>query len=692
MPINDFSYTILEYINNAIRNSSVKAVNLGGVASSGGGAGIPPGGFVGYLPQTRVAYDMSELSANGLPESGWSLLDNLNHIRYDIDEINAVISGGDLGGGHIIQDEGITVVQQDILNFVGGGVTVTNISSIIENDTLPIFDYTNSNRVNIATTYLEWTHVLGSGAQRIVIVGTAMRVATATSVTFNGVSMHLIRRDKPGTDVCSELWYLLEDELPVAGTYTVRVNASESQQWSAGSVSFSNCSGLVDAVGVGANGSAAWGSVALPITDYQMIVDICAMEFVDTYLDVSDEATELWEKSSAVQRGAMSYKKNADGGTYEGSVWIFGGSGVWTISAIAIRGGASLAEATTVTISGASNTMPDLDAGEMIIGGRVNPQYEDILAGVTLSVVHPMWIDGDYPLSNITDGNDSTYALHSGGNYFSISYHFDEVKYFTSMRFLGETANTDFQAQGFIYNDSIGQSIYNDVTLPSGEIIFPETYLGDEINFSVYFFQTPYNIKAYTLEFTGLAYDSIEATALTAGTDGQFLRVNNLGMPEWTIAAGEGEYLQIGDGIECPTTAYINIGDGDYVKLYEKWDDNFNIGIGNNGDVFSAGWGPDYDNIIVNIGDIDFQDHGYFINIGPNGIALNGDVTVSGTIIADNLSGTNTGDQVGDGITVLGIGTVADPFVAVTSGATGSFVSQDSKTVTVVNGLIVSIV
>ena len=87
MPINDYSYTILEYINNAIRNTQVKPFNLGGITASGGGSGTPPGGYVGVLPQTRVAYDLSELATDETPVSGWSILDNLNHIRYRVETL-----------------------------------------------------------------------------------------------------------------------------------------------------------------------------------------------------------------------------------------------------------------------------------------------------------------------------------------------------------------------------------------------------------------------------------------------------------------------------------------------------------------------------------------------------------------------------------------------------------------------------
>jgi len=82
--MNDFTYTIIDYINNSVRNSSMKPFNLGGITGSGGGTGTPPGGYVGYLPQTRVAYDLSEEETLDIPVSGVSLLDNLNHIRYRV--------------------------------------------------------------------------------------------------------------------------------------------------------------------------------------------------------------------------------------------------------------------------------------------------------------------------------------------------------------------------------------------------------------------------------------------------------------------------------------------------------------------------------------------------------------------------------------------------------------------------------
>jgi len=69
------------------------SIILGGGSGEGGGTGTPPGGFVG----TRVAFDNTEESSLDIPSgilpySGASLLDNLNRIRYWIDE-RVTISG-----------------------------------------------------------------------------------------------------------------------------------------------------------------------------------------------------------------------------------------------------------------------------------------------------------------------------------------------------------------------------------------------------------------------------------------------------------------------------------------------------------------------------------------------------------------------------------------------------------------------
>jgi hypothetical protein len=75
---------ILTLMNNLYRNMRAQPLSLGGISGLNGGTGGPPGGFVGWLPQSRITYDTTEgISASGVLASGvGNLVDNLNHIRY----------------------------------------------------------------------------------------------------------------------------------------------------------------------------------------------------------------------------------------------------------------------------------------------------------------------------------------------------------------------------------------------------------------------------------------------------------------------------------------------------------------------------------------------------------------------------------------------------------------------------------
>lgn len=97
-----------------------RPLNLGGVSTSGGGGGGPPGGFTGQLPQSRVTYDMLEDATNYTPLSGYSVLDNLNHIRYRITNLE------NQNNNLEIQDDNSTIITNaTILNF-GSNLTVTD--------------------------------------------------------------------------------------------------------------------------------------------------------------------------------------------------------------------------------------------------------------------------------------------------------------------------------------------------------------------------------------------------------------------------------------------------------------------------------------------------------------------------------------------------------------------------------------
>jgi hypothetical protein len=113
-----FEHKFFEYLSTLNRQQLARPTFLGGTTGSGGGVGGPPGGFIGMLPQGRIAFDLSEAEIWDIPSSGESLLDNLNRIRYRVKQIEDLQLGGiTLKKDDVVFQSGVTV-----LDF-GGPVT-----------------------------------------------------------------------------------------------------------------------------------------------------------------------------------------------------------------------------------------------------------------------------------------------------------------------------------------------------------------------------------------------------------------------------------------------------------------------------------------------------------------------------------------------------------------------------------------
>lgn len=99
-------------------------VNLAGVPGPSGGSGAPIGGFTGQLIQTKVAYDTTEARTSYTPPSGMSLLDNLNHIRqdiFDIDGPKATVITHDC-------------ISEDLTSQISPGTTYFTVTNPINDD------------------------------------------------------------------------------------------------------------------------------------------------------------------------------------------------------------------------------------------------------------------------------------------------------------------------------------------------------------------------------------------------------------------------------------------------------------------------------------------------------------------------------------------------------------------------------
>jgi hypothetical protein len=206
----DYEKTLMSQLDNLRMQMLARPLNLGGVAGEGGGGGGGLG-YVGYLPQTRVSYDESELASELTVASGRSLLDNLNHIRYRLEQVEGnssgsvtvkengvvvssgitvldfigsevgIISasevtissvGGSTGGGHTIEDETTPLAQRSNLSFQGAAISVSD-DAVNDRTVVSVtageysFIETLSNQCDGITDHFDVSNAIPSGTLRV---------------------------------------------------------------------------------------------------------------------------------------------------------------------------------------------------------------------------------------------------------------------------------------------------------------------------------------------------------------------------------------------------------------------------------------------------------------------------------------------------------------------------------------------
>ena len=229
------------------------------------------------------------------------------------------------------------VYPKPVLNFTGTDPAAGELEyqvQVVQAGGNPVYDTVSSAKMTTDTTYLAWNHTIGGGQDRIVVIGIAMRVATASSVTFNGVACTFLRRDKPGSDVNSEIWYILEASLPVAGTYEVRVNSLTTQRWMAGAISYSNVDSTLGNNN-GSNGTSTNPTVTLTTVSGQVVIDVVSLQSAAASLTVDGSQAQRWNLLGTVGHGGGSTETAT--GTSTVMSWTIANN-TWAISTVALKG------------------------------------------------------------------------------------------------------------------------------------------------------------------------------------------------------------------------------------------------------------------------------------------------------------------------------------------------------------------
>lgn len=141
------------------------------------------------------------------------------------------------------------------------------------------FDATANANCSICGTTISWSHTVGVGSNRILIVGVSDGSPVGTldkivnTVTYGGTPLALAAAQlDPSDTLLAEMWYLLN---PPPGTATIQVTfAGNPSSAVGGSVSYFNVAGIGNFNS--ANGAGSSASVTVNANDGDLVVDTLA--------------------------------------------------------------------------------------------------------------------------------------------------------------------------------------------------------------------------------------------------------------------------------------------------------------------------------------------------------------------------------------------------------------------------------
>jgi len=219
----------------------------------------------------------------------------------------------------------------------GNGIINSTNATLTVNVPIAV-DNTSSASTNGTT--LIWSHTVGNGNNRILIVGVAIHnsVRTVSSATYGSQNLTFIGQSMDGSGkVEVNLYQLLA---PPVGTANVTIVINVGDRISGGSVSFTGVSQTTPlGAFASAGGSGLSGSVNVASATNEVVVDIMGATADALTLTPGSLQTQQWNKSSGVTGpgdviGASSTQSGAPTTTMS---WSLGASKPWCLGAVPLR-------------------------------------------------------------------------------------------------------------------------------------------------------------------------------------------------------------------------------------------------------------------------------------------------------------------------------------------------------------------
>lgn len=248
---------------------------------------------------------------------------------------------------------GLTFVSLFLIICFGVQADAQGIST----DAVSSADGTNHN-----ANSLTWSHTVGSGSNRILLVGITTRDGNVVvnSVTYGGTNLTLIGVEADnGKKVRMEMWKLIA---PNVGTADIVVSLSASKRVVGGAVSLTGVNqttpnGLFSSASSSGSTSA---SLTVSSASGELVVDVIATQGDAKSLTINS-GTEIWNRATGNAGG----ESRSAGGTINGASsvtpsWTLESSKPWAIGAVSLKPSPpNITLLKSVSVSG--NPQPDTD-------------------------------------------------------------------------------------------------------------------------------------------------------------------------------------------------------------------------------------------------------------------------------------------------------------------------------------------
>jgi len=197
----------------------------------------------------------------------------------------------------------------------------------------------STTNANGSTALLTWSHTVGMGNNRILIVGTAHRDGnrSVASVTYGGTALTSIgAQNGAGNQNQATLWYLIN---PPTGTANISVSLSGSSDVTAGAASFTGVNqttplGTLNSL----SGTSTTASVVVSSAAGEVVIDAVAANGDAVSLTAAGGQSVLWNTGTGTAGGnVLGGSSNRPGASSVTMSWTLAASKAWGILAVPIK-------------------------------------------------------------------------------------------------------------------------------------------------------------------------------------------------------------------------------------------------------------------------------------------------------------------------------------------------------------------